>query len=125
MLTRTAPTEAIATHGVVDIAPLHLTPKNTSGGGQMWVGASCAKAEVATVDESRRQRSLEAETRVDRDGVQVNPCVPALETEHVCTMRWGVASVEAFCGRALIKCVRKGGTRNLDLPGDIVLPTLG
>jgi hypothetical protein len=41
----------MATRGVVDIAALDVTPTKTSGGGDMWVGASGAKAEVATVDE--------------------------------------------------------------------------
>jgi hypothetical protein len=88
----------------------------------MWVGASSTKVKVAIVDDNDVG---EAEIRVDRDGVQVSPSVLALEAEHAWAMRWGVASVEAFCGRALIECVRKGGTRCPDLPGDICPPTLG
>jgi hypothetical protein len=51
MSTRAAPALAIATHGVVDIAALDVMPTKKSGGGDMWVGASSTKAEVATVDE--------------------------------------------------------------------------
>jgi hypothetical protein len=88
----------------------------------MWVGTSSAKAEVATGDEVAVR---EAEIRVDQDGVQVSLHVPALETEQACTMRWDVASVEEICGRALVKRVQKGGTRNPDLPGDIFRPHWG
>jgi hypothetical protein len=49
----------------------------------MWVGTSSAKADVATVDEVAIG---EAGLRIDRDGVQVSPCVPALETEQACAM---------------------------------------
>jgi hypothetical protein len=82
----------------------------------MWVGASSTKAEVATAQVAVG----EAEIRVDRDGVQVSPCVPALETEQACAMRRGVASVEELCSRALSGCVRKCGTCDPDLPADIV-----
>jgi hypothetical protein len=51
MSTRAAPTQAIATHGVVDSAALDVTLTETSGGRYMWVGASSAKAEMATVVE--------------------------------------------------------------------------
>jgi hypothetical protein len=51
MSTRAAPAQAIATHGVVDIAALVVTPTKRTGGGDMWVGASHAKSEVASVDE--------------------------------------------------------------------------
>jgi hypothetical protein len=84
--TQAAPAQAIATHGVVDV-----TPTKTSGGGDMRVGASIAKAEVETVDEVAVR---EAEIRVDWDSVQVNPCGPVLVTEQACAMRWGVAGVE-------------------------------
>jgi hypothetical protein len=46
--------------------------------------------------------------------------VPALETERARAMRWGVADSEEFCSRALSQCLRKDGTRCLDLPGDSV-----
>jgi hypothetical protein len=91
----------------------------TSGGGDMRVGASSHKAKVATVDEVAVR---EVEMRVCRDGIQVSPSLPALEAEQACAMRWGVASVEECCGRALIECVRTGGTRGPDLPGDIIRP---
>jgi hypothetical protein len=51
MSMRVAAAQAIETHGVVDIAALDVTPTKTSGGRDMWVGASGAKTEVATVDE--------------------------------------------------------------------------
>jgi hypothetical protein len=102
MWTQAAPAQAIATHGVVHIAALDVTPTKTSGDRDMWVGSSSAKAEMATIDEVAIG---EAEVRVDRDGVQVSPRVPALETEQPCVMRLGVPSVEEFCGGALIKCV--------------------
>jgi hypothetical protein len=54
----------------------------------MRVGASSSKAVVATVVEVAVG---EADIRVDEDGVQVSPCLPALETEQACVMRWGVA----------------------------------
>jgi hypothetical protein len=72
------------------------------------IGAGCAKAEVTTVDEVAIR---EAEIRVDLDGVQVSPPVPALETEQARAMRWGVASMEELCNRALSECVKQGGTR--------------
>jgi hypothetical protein len=115
MSMRAASAQAIATHGVVNIAALDAAPTKTSGGGDMRVGASCPKAKVATVDEVAVG---EAEMLVH--GVQVIPCVPALEAQQACAMRWGVASVEEFCGGALIECVRKGGTCGPDLPGDII-----
>jgi hypothetical protein len=43
--------------------------------------------------------------RVDRDGVQESPRVPALETEQACAMRLEIPSVKEFCGGALIECV--------------------
>jgi hypothetical protein len=76
---------------VVDITALDVTPLQASGGRDMWVGASSAKAEMATVHEVAIG---EAEIRVDRDGVQVSPRVPELETEHECVMCRRVASVE-------------------------------
>jgi hypothetical protein len=115
MSTRAAAAEAIAAHGVVDVAALDVTTTKASGRGDVGVGASRAKAEVATVDEVAVG---EAEIRVDRDGVQVSPRVPALETEHACAMCRRVASVEEFCSGALIECVRKGGTRGPNLQGD-------
>jgi hypothetical protein len=65
MSTQAAPAEAIATQGVINIAALYVTPTKTSGGGDPWVGACSAKAEVATVDEVAVG---EAEMRVDRNG---------------------------------------------------------
>jgi hypothetical protein len=50
----------------------------------------------------------EAEMRVDGDGVQVSPRVPVLETEQARAMRWGLVSMEEFCGRALSECDRVG-----------------
>jgi hypothetical protein len=93
------------------------TTTKASGGGDVRVGASCAKAEAATVDEVAVG---EAEIRGDRDGVQVGPPVPALETEQARAMRWGVAGLEEFCSRALSQCLRKGVTRCPDLPSDSV-----
>jgi hypothetical protein len=75
--TRAAPTQAIATHGAVYIDALDVRPTKASGGRDMRVGASSAKAKVVTVDELVIG---EAEIRVDRDGAQVRPCVPVLET---------------------------------------------
>jgi hypothetical protein len=115
--TRAAPAEAIATHGVVDVAALDVTTTKASGSGYMRIGAGCTKAEVATVDEVAIR---EAEIRGDWDGVQVSPRVPALDTEQARGMRWGVTSVEDFCSRALSECVRNGGTREPDLLGDSV-----
>jgi hypothetical protein len=92
---------------VVDIAALDMTATKTSGGGDMRVGASSAQARVATVDEVA---IIEAEIRVDRDSVQVVPHMPVLETEQAYARRWGVPSLQKFCGRALIEFVRKGGT---------------
>jgi hypothetical protein len=92
---------------VVDVAALDVTTTKASGGGDVWVGASGAMAEVATVDEVTVG---EAEIRGDRDGVQVSPRVPALETEQARTMPWGFAGSEEFCSRALSQCLRKGGT---------------
>jgi hypothetical protein len=51
MSTRAAPAQTIATHRVVDIAALNVTLTKTSGSRYMWAGASCAKAELVTVDE--------------------------------------------------------------------------
>jgi hypothetical protein len=104
VVTLTRAAQAIATHGVVDITALDVTPTKANGGRDMWVGASSTKAEVATVEE--------AEIRVDQDEVQVGPPVPALETEQACAMRRGVPSTEKFCGEVLIECVQKGGTRD-------------
>jgi hypothetical protein len=52
--------------------------------GEGSLGASSAKAEVAAVDEVAVG---EAAMGVDWDGVQVSPCMPALETEQACAMR--------------------------------------
>jgi hypothetical protein len=92
-----APDRASAFHGVV----------YDSGG----------KAEVGTVDEVTIR---EAEIRVDQDSVQASPSVLALETEHLYAMRWGVASVEEFRGRALIECLEDDGSRGLYLLGDSI-----
>jgi hypothetical protein len=100
--TRAAPAQAIAAHGVVDVAALDVATTKASCGGDVRVGASCASSKVATVDEVAIG---EAEIRGDRDGVQVKPSVPALETEQARAMRWGVASVEEFCGGAMSQCV--------------------
>jgi hypothetical protein len=91
MSTRVAPTQAIATHGVVDIAALDEAYTKASGGGYMQVGATCAVAEVATADEVAVQ---ELEILADQDGVQVSPRVHALKMEQACVFRWEVASVE-------------------------------
>jgi hypothetical protein len=91
MSTRATCAQAVATHGVVDITALDVMPTKASGVRDMWVGASSTKTDMATVDEVAIG---EAEIRVDRDSVQVSPCVPALETEHACAIRWRVASVE-------------------------------
>jgi hypothetical protein len=100
--TRAAPAEAIAAHGVIDVAALDGPTIKASCGGDVWVGASCVKSKVATVDEVAIR---EAGIWGDWDGVQVSPSVSALETEQARTMRWGVASVEEFCGRALSQYV--------------------
>jgi hypothetical protein len=89
--TRAAAAEAIAAHGVVDVAALDVTTTKESCGGDVRVGASGAKAEVATVDEVAVR---EAEVRGHRDGVQVSPSVTAFETEQTCAMLWGVAGLE-------------------------------
>jgi hypothetical protein len=47
MSTRAASAQAIATHGVVDIIALDVTPTKTSGGGDMGVGAHSSNAELA------------------------------------------------------------------------------
>jgi hypothetical protein len=86
--TREAAAEAIAAHGVVDVAALDVTTAEASGGGDVRVGASCAKAEVATVDDVAVR---ETEIRGDRDGVQASPSVPALETGQARAMQWGLA----------------------------------
>jgi hypothetical protein len=39
----------LARHGVVDVAVMDVTTTKASGGGDVRVGVSCAKAEVATV----------------------------------------------------------------------------
>jgi hypothetical protein len=114
MSARAASAQVIATHGVVDIVVLDTTPTKESGGRDMWVGASSAK-EVATDDEVAVG---DAKILVDRDNVQITPCVPALGTKQACTMQWGVTSVDKFCGRALIECVQKGGALDPDLPSD-------
>jgi hypothetical protein len=91
MSTRASPGQTVSAHGVVDITALGVMPTKASGGRDMWVGASSAKAEMATADEFAIG---EAEIRGDRDGVQVSPRVPALEAEHACAMRRKGASVE-------------------------------
>jgi hypothetical protein len=60
--TRAAPAQVIAAHGVVDVAALDVASTKASCGGDMRVGASCAKSKVATVDEVAIG---EAEMRVD------------------------------------------------------------
>jgi hypothetical protein len=115
--TRAAPAEAIAAHGVVDVAALDVTKTKASGGGDVRVGASCANAEVGTLHEGAVG---ETEIRGDWDGVQVSPSVTALESEQACAMRWGVAGLEEFCSRALSQRLRKGGTRCQHLVGDSV-----
>jgi hypothetical protein len=80
-----------ASHSVVDVAALDTAPTKSSGGRYMWVGASSAKAKMAAVDEVAIG---EAEVRVARDGVQVDPSVPALETEQAGTMLLGTPSME-------------------------------
>jgi hypothetical protein len=107
----------IAAHGVIDVTAVDMTNTKAGGGSDTWVETSGVKVVVATVGEGGVR---EAETRVDRDGVRVSPCMPALETEQSSAMRWRVASVEELCSRALIECVQEGGTRTPDLPGDNV-----
>jgi hypothetical protein len=82
MPTRAAAAQVIAAHGAINVSALDVTTTKASGGGDMRVGASCAKGEVATVDEVTVG---EAEIRGDRDGVQVSPGV-VLETEQVRAM---------------------------------------
>jgi hypothetical protein len=72
---------------------------------------------VATVDEVAVGH---AETQAHQEGVQVSPRMHALGTEQACAMRWGVASVEKLCRRALIECVQKCGTRDPAQLGDVV-----
>jgi hypothetical protein len=70
VLMQVAPAQAIAAHGVVDIAALDVTTAKAGGGGDMWVGASGGchfKSEMATVDEDIR----EAEVWCDREDVQI------------------------------------------------------
>jgi hypothetical protein len=100
--TRAAAAEAIAALCLVDVAALDVTTTKASRGGDVRVGASCAKAEVATVDEVAVG---ETEIRGDRDGVQVGTRVPALETKQACAMRRRVAGLEAFCSRVLSQCL--------------------
>jgi hypothetical protein len=51
VLTRAAAVEGIAAHGVVDVAALDVTTTKASGGGDVRVGASCSKAQVASIAE--------------------------------------------------------------------------
>jgi hypothetical protein len=106
MSTRAAAAPVIATHGVVHIAALAVMPTTNSGGGGMWLVASSAKVEVATVDEVAGR---EEEIRVDRNDVQVSPFVPALESEQACEMRWEATNVEEFFRRAQIECLQMVG----------------
>jgi hypothetical protein len=78
----------------VDVAALDVTTTHASSGGDVRVGASCAKSEVATDNEFAVG---EAEIGGDRDGVQVSPSVTALESEQARAMQWGVAVLEEFC----------------------------
>jgi hypothetical protein len=78
---RAAPTQAIATHGAVNVAALDQTTTKAGGDGDMRVGASSAKAEVATIDEVAVR---DAEIRLDWEGVQVSPRVPALDSDVQC-----------------------------------------
>jgi hypothetical protein len=64
---------------VVYVATLDVTTAKAGFGGDVWVGYSGAKAEMATVDEVTIG---EAEIGVDRDGFQVSPGVLALDTEQ-------------------------------------------
>jgi hypothetical protein len=79
MPTRPAPTQVIATHGVVDVAALDVTNATVGDGGDMWVDTSDAKAEVAIVEEVAIR---EAGIVIDWNGVEASPSVPALQTEH-------------------------------------------
>jgi hypothetical protein len=49
--TRAVPTQAIATHGLVDVAALDITNAIVGGDGDMWGGASGTRAVVRPVDE--------------------------------------------------------------------------
>jgi hypothetical protein len=85
MSTHAAFAQVIASHGMVVVATaLDVTPTTPSGGGDMRVGAGGAEAEVATVDVVAVGV---AKIRVDREGVQVSPCVLALDTRQACAMR--------------------------------------
>jgi hypothetical protein len=81
--TQAALAQAIAAHGVVDVAALDVATTKASCGGDVRVCASCAKSKVATVDEVAMG---ETHMRGDRDGVQISPSTPALQTEQVCAM---------------------------------------
>jgi hypothetical protein len=62
--------QAIAAHGLADIAALAVTSAKAGGGGNMWIAASGITADVATVDEGTMR---EAEIWVGRNSVQVQP----------------------------------------------------
>jgi hypothetical protein len=72
VLTQVAPAQAIAPHGVVDLAffsaALDVTTATANAGGDMWVGSSGAKSEVANIDEDAIR---EAEVWIDEEDVQV------------------------------------------------------
>jgi hypothetical protein len=68
---------------MVDVAALDVTTSKASGAGDVRVGASCAKSEVATVE---AVAVGEMEIRGDRDSVQETPRVLALETEQARAM---------------------------------------
>jgi hypothetical protein len=56
----------MATQGAADVAALDVMNATGGGGGDIWVGASGAKAAVATADEVTIRG---AEIWVDQDGV--------------------------------------------------------
>jgi hypothetical protein len=66
-----APAQAIETHCGMDVAALDVTTAKAGGCLGMWVGASVAEAEGATVDEAAIR---EAEIPGDRDGPGTPRC---------------------------------------------------
>jgi hypothetical protein len=99
MSTRAASAQAIATHGVVDIAALDATPKESCGVGEMRVDVGSAKVEMASVDEVAVG---EAQIQVDWDGVQLSPRVPALEhnNHHLHAQSYFLLPWPCFSGAA-------------------------
>jgi hypothetical protein len=78
-------TQAIAAHGMVDVACLDSMPKKAGWGRKCAWGASGPKAVLAIFDDVAIR---EAAICFDHDGVLVRSSVPALETEQACVTRW-------------------------------------